>query len=506
VYGAGDCSENSFCHAPVAGRCIFGKCHCLPGFLGSDCGVSTSCRFWDEAKQAYVTDGLVPSPPPPGEPNNFLYCESTHLTDFGVISFPTSLDDLLKDLTSIQWNTFSLDDVAAVLTSFNFSENIAVYLFIFIITGLDVVCLMWLGCFRGHRKQVVRAREGRSFWHEIEKQRFREAEQKMAKLQAAAKRRRAILSAARYATELSCTATAQRALTCDACTSHSRVDHDRAVGNARATSEILFRPNTPSSPTLFARENVGTAYSSSSGGRSPLHSEVGLSQQTTYENGGPSPPPSPSSVRRSLRSESSKSQIRSLSRNDQSFICRKPTDNSHISRRYLDSNGKAYVDDKGNLHFSDFTSRAQRRQLEAKLEQRNKRELMLEQARKIKANNSTRKKRTMTAAVSTATNKASGFWSSLKTTFRNEHTLVGLVSPPEEDEALTTAQLVQLFFTALMVDMGFACFNADTSSSSSGGGGGRPELVGVVENLSTKGWKDGGRRPKNELLHSSVDS
>ena len=70
----------------------------------------------------------------------------------------------------------------------------------------------------------------------------------------------------------------------------------------------------------------------------------------------------------------------------------------------------------------------------------------------------------------------------LKTSFRNEHTLVGLIAPPEEEEALTTSQFIQLFFTALMVDMGFACFNADTSSAcggelqnpcTSGGGGGR---------------------------------
>ena len=65
---------------------------------------------------------MVAAPPPSGVPDGFLHCESTHLTDFGVVTIPTSLSDLLSEILSIQFNFVSLDDLASVLTSFNFSE------------------------------------------------------------------------------------------------------------------------------------------------------------------------------------------------------------------------------------------------------------------------------------------------------------------------------------------------------------------------------------------------
>ena len=159
VYGVGDCSESDFCFAPVAGECINGRCFCKPGFLGSNCGTRATCRYWDTVQNMYSTEGLVASPPPGGIPDGFLHCDSTHLTDFGAVSIPMSLDDLLGDLAGIQFNTFSLDDMASVLTSFNFSENAAVYLVLFFLTGLDWLFLCWLGCFRGHRRRTRRERE-----------------------------------------------------------------------------------------------------------------------------------------------------------------------------------------------------------------------------------------------------------------------------------------------------------------------------------------------------------
>ncbi|KAL3906631.1 MAG: hypothetical protein SGPRY_010479, partial [Prymnesium sp.] len=79
----GNCSEHSDCHAP-GGECLKGRCVCQPGFLGSQCEIATSCRYWDASRQAYSTEGVAPSPSPPGAPRGLLYCESTHLTDFGM--------------------------------------------------------------------------------------------------------------------------------------------------------------------------------------------------------------------------------------------------------------------------------------------------------------------------------------------------------------------------------------------------------------------------------------
>ena len=80
----------------------------------------------------------------------------------GIVNIPTSVDELLAEIASIKWNTFTLDDVGSVLTSFDFAENTAVYLFIFIVTALDLGSIFFLGFFRGHRKKVVREREVRA--------------------------------------------------------------------------------------------------------------------------------------------------------------------------------------------------------------------------------------------------------------------------------------------------------------------------------------------------------
>ena len=111
----------------------------------------------------------------------------------------------------------------------------------------------------------------------------------------------------------------------------------------------------------------------------------------------------------------------------------------------------------------------------------------MNEARRIKAEGKARRLAENAAArgqfvASAAAKKGLSIWEALKTSFRNEHTLVGLIAPPEEEEALTTSQFIQLFYLALMVDMGFACFNANTAGACGGeldtecastGGGGR---------------------------------
>ena len=114
-------------------------------------------------------------------------------------------------------------------------------------------------------------------------------------------------------------------------------------------------------------------------------------------------------------------------------------------------------------------------------------EQIMHEARRVKAEAKARTLAENAASkgqhlASEAAKKGLSLCEAIKTSFRNEHTLVGLIAPPEEEEALTTSQFIQLFYTALMVDMGFACFNADTTGACGGeldtacantGGGGR---------------------------------
>ena len=98
---------------------------------------------------------MVASPPPSGRPDGYLYCESTHLTDFGgLVKVPTSSDELLDELSAIRFRTISVDDVANVLTEFDVANNPAIFSTIFIFIGLDIImiaCARW----RFHRRSLA---------------------------------------------------------------------------------------------------------------------------------------------------------------------------------------------------------------------------------------------------------------------------------------------------------------------------------------------------------------
>ena len=92
---------------------MHGLCTCHAGYLNQNCSQVASCRYWDEEQAAWSTAGLTVVAGPAG--SGELFCETTHLTDFGMISFPTSADALLAELLSIKVNFITLDDIGAML-------------------------------------------------------------------------------------------------------------------------------------------------------------------------------------------------------------------------------------------------------------------------------------------------------------------------------------------------------------------------------------------------------
>ena len=160
-YGAGDCSEFNFCNAASRnGECVHGVCSCADGFLGADCGIKAECTFWDEELLEYSTRGCVVSPPPGGEPDGFLHCLCNHLTDFSVLRFPASLQDLLAELASITFNTFSAQDALRFFTSFNPAKNPTIMKYVGSIVGLWLITLVFAR-FRLHRRMLTNARAAR---------------------------------------------------------------------------------------------------------------------------------------------------------------------------------------------------------------------------------------------------------------------------------------------------------------------------------------------------------
>jgi len=161
-YGAGDCSEFAFCNAATRnGECIHGVCSCADGFIGADCGVRAKCAFWDEDLRSYSTRGCVTSPPPAGEPDGFLHCLCNHLTDFSVIRFPATLQDLLAELGSITFNTFTAEDALRFFTSFDPSKNPAITTYAVSVVTLWLVSLVF-SRFRLHRRLLSGSRTARA--------------------------------------------------------------------------------------------------------------------------------------------------------------------------------------------------------------------------------------------------------------------------------------------------------------------------------------------------------
>ena len=93
-----------------------------------------------------------------------VYCETTHLTDFGgLISFPTTLAELKA---ALNFNTFTLDELADLLKNFNPADNPTIITIISVIIVSNALSLIALGFFRGRRKRFNRIRENRMFERE----------------------------------------------------------------------------------------------------------------------------------------------------------------------------------------------------------------------------------------------------------------------------------------------------------------------------------------------------
>ena len=142
-FGRGNCSD-------------VGLCDCYTGYSGVDCSIEVKCQYWDHANSTWSSEGCVQAPPPSG-PDGLLHCDCNHLTDFGGIGIPTSPEELLAELTSISFNTFSLDDMMNALSSFSFDDNPAAFLLIIICTILNLLTVIFAN-FRLHRRILIKAR------------------------------------------------------------------------------------------------------------------------------------------------------------------------------------------------------------------------------------------------------------------------------------------------------------------------------------------------------------
>lgn len=157
MHGAGDCSESGLCSGH--GTCVDGLCKCNVGWAGNNCTTELLCSYWDEENQMWSSQGLSISPPPSGAPDGFLHCNSSHLTDFGgIVRIPLSAEELLAEITSIEFTFFTMDDAADVLTNFDVAGNPIIFSMVFSAIGLDFFMILFAR-WRRHRRRVVKIRK-----------------------------------------------------------------------------------------------------------------------------------------------------------------------------------------------------------------------------------------------------------------------------------------------------------------------------------------------------------
>lgn len=160
---AGDCSDWDGCSR--RGACVRGGCACDPPWEGPSCRERVACHFWDEASLAWSAAGVATvgtaaeaaalgvAAPPAGT----LGCLTTHLTDFGGLRVPTSLDEVRQDVESIAVNTLSLSDVAVLRTPGALRDSPWIYGLVFGIAALNAF-LLFVAFFVDRRMRVADAK------------------------------------------------------------------------------------------------------------------------------------------------------------------------------------------------------------------------------------------------------------------------------------------------------------------------------------------------------------
>ena len=96
---------------------------------------------------------------------DYLYCACNHMTDFSSMAVPSSFEEMEAELISVNFNTFTLDDIADTFATFEPTENSAILIVLGVLLGLDLFTLLWAH-FKLHRRLLKYAREQRNQRHE----------------------------------------------------------------------------------------------------------------------------------------------------------------------------------------------------------------------------------------------------------------------------------------------------------------------------------------------------
>ena len=160
MHGTGTCREFNYCNGN--GICIDGRCQCKLGFVDPACSLTVVCKFWDDERRLWSTSGVTSIIT---NDTQRVTCSTEHLTTFGgILVLPSSAEELLNELQdALRFQTFTLDEMGRLLSQFTFADNETIVTVVLLLLSFNIVSVLVLGICRGRRHRISRARVGKPF-------------------------------------------------------------------------------------------------------------------------------------------------------------------------------------------------------------------------------------------------------------------------------------------------------------------------------------------------------
>jgi len=447
---------------------------CPVGYIDTNCSTYVDCSYWDEEAGTWSKEGLTST-----VDNGALVCTTTHLTTFGgVLDFPTSAAELLAELAAaFKFNTFSLDEMADLLANFNFADNITIMAIIFAVLAFDALTVFWLGFYRGYRARQRREREGNPFAEEQEAKELKAmvADVKLVLTTGKApptknpEGGRAPAGAPAASTEGA--ASALKGL--KGRPMNIREIESKKEASIRNLADTLR--DDAVAKALARKAAGGEADDAGAGAIAPAPAEVGagsgpvplLLARPEAEGEGPA---EEGAAGLDLEAEKAVLQARLME-----------LEQGQEEEVEVDTAlGKKTVKMKRKMSATDKLREVAA--LNTAL-----REIKRASSTSLDGDEDTAKRTRFSVRIMEILND---FWSRLAETARNEHTVINLLRPPDDEEGLMPAQMVQIFWNTIAVELFVCCWQySGAADEDEGTGGGRRGGGGVVETARGDPWE-----------------
>lgn len=367
------------------------------------------------------------------------------------------------------FQTFTLDEAAQLLSTFSVSDNMTIIFTMSILVACNVLCIFWLGYFRGHRKKLKRLRNNNLSEDEAFAQQLRKSYKFEHKIIKTCVRQEAKSTAKQPVTPTG------RSIPTELRASQKIKDVEGEVSEIEMpmvkTNCRRKMNGSDVSPVAWAENKTATSIESLHAGASVI-----ARLQVRRRTAGPYSTAEATKAPRAIWGALAASAPPRVSPSSRSVP--PPPDPRMSPPTSPPADDDAESDDEAAVHKTAHAKRLHRHSLE-------KREQLAELKRIRSVLSTTPAEEHKPPGLIARGLKAVGiFCYRLYETSRSEHTLVAFLAPLEGEESLTHEQLVQLFFSTLYWELALLCL-LHTPMVAAGGSGGRRQRGGSGSAVTT---------------------